>query len=152
MHMWPAYLLVKCNFLLARFQGIYSPFKCPFGLARYVAFLHRRYPSLLPGHSQAVCERLGLLFGEDREHEAWWTGTALWVPRVGAARGVFFVHTASVDDHFAAVTRILLLLLSSSSLSPLCRVFILIFLRQTMSLGNTVLQLFCCYYSWCLYR
>ena len=42
------------------------------------------------------------------------------------------------------------LLLSSSS--PLCRVFILIFLRQTMSLGNTVLQLFCCFYSWCLYR
>ena len=37
---------------------------------------------------------------------------------------------------------ILLLLLSSSSSSssPLCRVFILIFLRQTMSLGNTVLQ------------
>jgi len=52
---------------------------------------------------------------------------------------------------------LLLLLLSSSSsspssLSPLCRVFILIFLRQTLSLGNTVLQLFCCYYSWCLYR
>ena len=48
----------------------------------------------------------------------------------------------------------LLLLLSSSSSSsyPLCRVFILIFLRQTMSLGNTVSQLFCCYYSWCLYR
>ena len=42
-------------------------------------------------------------------------------------------------------------LLSSSS-SPLRRVFILTFLRQTMSLGNTVLQLFCCYYSWCLYR
>ena len=49
---------------------------------------------------------------------------------------------------------LLLLLLSSSSLSssPLRRVFIPIFLRQTMSLGNTVLQLFCCYYSWCLYR
>ena len=29
----------------------------------------------------------------------------------------------------------------------LCRLFILIFLIQTMSLGNTVLQLFCCYYS-----
>ena len=42
--------------------------------------------------------------------------------------------------------------LSSSSSSPLCRVFILIFLRETMSLGNTVLQLFCCYYSWCLHR
>ena len=39
---------------------------------------------------------------------------------------------------------------SSPPSSPLCRVFILIFLRQTMSLGNTVLQLFCCYYSWCL--
>jgi len=38
-----------------------------------------------------------------------------------------------------------LLLLSSFS-SPLCRVFILIFLRQTKSVGNTVLQLFCCYY------
>ena len=47
---------------------------------------------------------------------------------------------------------LLLLLSSSSSSSPLCRVFILIFLRQTMSLGNSVLQLFCCYYSWCLYR
>ena len=43
-------------------------------------------------------------------------------------------------------------LLSSSSSSPLCRVFILIFLTQTMSLGNKMLQLFCCYYSRCLYR
>ena len=24
--------------------------------------------------------------------------------------------------------------------------------ETTMSLGNTLLQLFCCYYSWCLYR
>jgi len=32
------------------------------------------------------------------------------------------------------------------------RVFILIFLRQTMPLVNAVLQLFCYYYSWCLYR
>jgi len=47
---------------------------------------------------------------------------------------------------------LLLSLSSSSSSSPLCRVFIFIFLIQTMSLGNTVLQLFCCYYSWCLYR
>jgi len=50
------------------------------------------------------------------------------------------------------VIMLLLLLLSPSSSSPLCRVFIRIFLRQTMSLGNTVLQLFRCYYSWCLYR
>ena len=40
---------------------------------------------------------------------------------------------------------------SSSSSSPLCRVFVFIYLRQTMCLGNTVLQLFCCYYSWCSY-
>ena len=45
---------------------------------------------------------------------------------------------------------LLLLISSPPPSSPLCRVFILIFLRQTMSLGNTVLQLFCCYYSWCL--
>jgi len=37
---------------------------------------------------------------------------------------------------------LLLLLLLLSSLSPLCRVSTLIFMRQTMSLGNTVLQLF----------
>jgi len=47
---------------------------------------------------------------------------------------------------------ILLLSLSSSALSPLCRVFIHIFLRQTMFLGNRVFQLFCQYYLWCLYR
>ena len=54
---------------------------------------------------------------------------------------------------------LLLLLLSSSSSSSSslssflsCRVIILIFLRQTMSLWNTVLQLFCFYYSWFLYR
>jgi hypothetical protein len=35
--------------------------------------------------------------------------------------------------------------------SPLCRVFTLIFLRQTVSLGNTVLQPFCCSYSRCIY-
>ena len=57
--------------------------------------------------------------------------------------------------HILLLLLLLLLLLSSSSSSsssssPLCRV--LIFLRQPMSLGNTVLQLFCCYYSWCLYR
>ena len=44
------------------------------------------------------------------------------------------------------------LLLLLSSVSPLCRVSTLIFLRQSMSLGNTVLQLFWCNYSWCVYR
>ena len=55
---------------------------------------------------------------------------------------------------YVVIIVLLLLLLSSSSSSssPLCRVFILTFLRQSIALGNTVLQLFCCYYSWCLYR
>ena len=44
------------------------------------------------------------------------------------------------------ITLLLLSLSSSSSLSPLCRVFIHIFLRQTMSLGNTVFQQFYHYY------
>ena len=26
------------------------------------------------------------------------------------------------------------------------------YIPETESLGNTVLKLFCCYYSWCLYR
>jgi hypothetical protein len=47
---------------------------------------------------------------------------------------------------------LLLLLLLLSSVSPLCKVSTLIFLRQTMSLGNTVLQLFWCNYSWCVNR
>jgi len=46
---------------------------------------------------------------------------------------------------------VLLLLLLLSPVSPLCRVSTLIYLRQTMSLGNTVLQLFWCNYSWCVY-
>jgi hypothetical protein len=52
----------------------------------------------------------------------------------------------------ASIHLLLLLLLSSSSLSPLCRVFIHIFLRQTMSLRNTMLQLFCRCCLWCPYH
>jgi len=66
-------------------------------------------------------------------------------------------HCHRTIAHLQLNILLLLLLLSlssssSSSSSPLCRVFIFIFLRRTMSLGNTVLQLFCCYYSCCLYR
>jgi hypothetical protein len=50
-----------------------------------------------------------------------------------------------------AVDLTLLLLLLSSALSPLCRVSIHIFLRQTMSLGDTLLQLFCLCCLWYLY-
>jgi len=52
--------------------------------------------------------------------------------------GIIFVFTF----HMRCISSsLLLLLLSLSSSSPLCWVFILIFLRQIMSLGNTVLQL-----------
>jgi hypothetical protein len=44
------------------------------------------------------------------------------------------------------------MLLLLSPVSRLRRVSTLIFLRQTMSLGNTVLQLLWCNYSWCVYR
>ena len=55
------------------------------------------------------------------------------------------------------VKLLLLLLLSSSSsssplslLSSLCRVFTIIYLKQTMFLGYTVLQLSCIYYLCCM--
>ena len=68
-----------------------------------------------------------------------------------------FVHFVGFDGDVvpvgcARISLLLLLLLLSSSSSPLCRVFIHIFLRRTMSLGNTVFQLFCHYYLWCLYH
>jgi hypothetical protein len=47
---------------------------------------------------------------------------------------------------------LLLLLLLVKILSHLCRVFIHIFLRQTLSLSNTVLQPFCRYCLWCPYH
>ena len=59
----------------------------------------------------------------------------------------YIPETNSIPREYSVAGILLLLFLfSSSSSSPLCRVFILIFLRQTMSLGNTVLQVFCCCY------
>jgi hypothetical protein len=58
----------------------------------------------------------------------------------------FIYHT------MATINLLLLLLLLSLSLSHLCRVFIHIFLRQKMSLRNTMLQLFCRYCLWCPYH
>jgi hypothetical protein len=66
------------------------------------------------------------------------------------------IGTMNEEDcviHCVCENKLLLLLLSSSSsLSPLRRVFVHIFLKQTMSLGSTLLQLFCCYCLWCLYH
>jgi hypothetical protein len=55
----------------------------------------------------------------------------------------FFVCCAvSVDGHLA-VDQNVNKQESSSSSSPLCRIFTLTYPKQTMSLGNAVLQLFC---------
>ena len=89
-----------------------------------------------------------------------WSILATWPPyfhlRLPATATMSFVlflflFAAFVILSFQTTCSILRPIFLSSS-SPLCRVLILIFLRQTVSLGNTVLQLFCCYYSWCLYR
>ena len=68
----------------------------------------------------------------------------------------FHTHNKTIrlfpQEHNSILLLLLLLLLLLSSVSPLCRVSTLIFLRQTMSLGNIVLQLFLCNYSWCVYR
>ena len=45
-------------------------------------------------------------------------------------------------DLLLVIIVIIIIIIIISSVSPLCRVSTLIFLRQTMSLGNTVLQLF----------
>ena len=60
------------------------------------------------------------------------------------------IHFKELNSLIPVTLSLLLLLLPSSS--PLYGVYTLIFLRQTMSLGNRVLQLFCCYYSWCLHH
>ena len=88
-----------------------------------------------------------------------------WFPRLQVATACFSCSPPDLNfldpyftfmyvhyNHCHRATAHLQLNILSSSSSPLCSVFILIFLRQTMSLGNRVLQLFCCYYSWCLYR
>jgi hypothetical protein len=70
----------------------------------------------------------------------------LYTPLLYSMRFTCPAHLIILD----LITQELLLLLFS--VSPLCRVSTLIFLRQTMSLRNTVLQLFWCNYSWCVYR
>jgi hypothetical protein len=76
--------------------------------------------------------------------------TNLWVPQNA---GNFLTSREPVSFSRRTLLHgvLLLLLLSLSPLSPLCRVFIHIFLKQTMSVGNALLQLFCCYCLWCLY-
>ena len=59
-------------------------------------------------------------------------------------------HSACVRTDTSSKCQILLSSSSSSSSFPLCSVFTLIFPKQTMSVGNTVLQLFCSYSSWCI--
>jgi hypothetical protein len=57
------------------------------------------------------------------------------------------LSNAYISEHNLQRRKLLLLLLLVKVLSPLWRVFIHIFLRQTMSLSNTMSQLFCRYCS-----
>jgi hypothetical protein len=77
------------------------------------------------------------------------------VPVTPVITGITLVFTFHI--RCISIVRSLLLLLSSSSsssspLSPLWRVFIHIFLKQTMSLRNIMLQPFCRYCLWCPYH
>ena len=96
-----------------------------------------------------------------------------WLPRLQVATACFscsppdlnfldpyfiFMYTHYNHCHRATAHLQLNILLSSSSsssssspLSPLCSVAIHIFPRQTMTLGDTLLQLFCFCCLWCLY-
>jgi hypothetical protein len=77
----------------------------------------------------------------------------------GERKSLFFVGTRTPDRPAYSLVAIsatqsrflllLLLLLLVKVRSPLCP---FIFLRQTMSLRNTVLQLFCRYCLWCPYH
>jgi len=111
--------------------------------------LHRRYVTTTASHytDQATLN----LYHHHHHHPCYhlYAGIYNYIPETGHVSRVYSVATVL---YLQSVLHVLLLLSSSSSSSSLCRVFILTFLRQTMSLGNTVLQLFCCYYSWCLYR
>jgi hypothetical protein len=51
-------------------------------------------------------------------------------------------NTGTVMNSSGIIIIIIIIIIISSSVSPLRRVSTFIFLRQTMSLGNTVLQLF----------
>jgi hypothetical protein len=75
-------------------------------------------------------------------------------PEIAASINMFSFHYHGLClvycwEWFCQLELVLLLL---SSVFPLCRVSTLIFLRQTMSLENTVLHLFWCNFSWCVYR
>jgi len=67
--------------------------------------------------------------------ENWWEYTR------GRLR--YPVMGASVEGvNFVVIIIIIIIIIIISPISPLCRVSTHIFLRQTMSLGNTELQLF----------
>src|SRR5215470_12256628 len=66
------------------------------------------------------------------------------VPVAPTITGVTFAFTFHMR-YISIIRSLLLLLLLLLSSSPLCRVFALMYLKQTMFLGYTALQLFCAY-------
>ena len=111
-------------------------------------FPHPSWPAL--GPTQPTCDGCQVFPGGTA------AGAWRWPPTPSSTevkeRVGLYLYSSSGTSWLVLGWTLPLLLSTSSSSSPLCRVLILIFLRQTMSLGNTVLQLFCCVHSWCLYR
>jgi len=109
-----------------------------------------------------ICSKWSFAYGFSTlklEHQValkylWLACQIVWWYDIGTIGQVWYQNTLPLLSaaEFLIVEAGLSLCTSFLSSSSLCRVFILIFLRQTVSLRNTVLQLFCCYYSRCLYH
>ena len=81
----------------------------------------------------------------------WWEKRIVWSVIQGIFNNNFCMNADKIIIRrflFIIFNNIIIIIIIVISL---CRVFIHIFPRQTMSIGNTVLQPFCRYYLWCLY-
>jgi hypothetical protein len=56
------------------------------------------------------------------------------------------------SSYFLIIIIIIIIIITIIIISFMQGINTYIFLRSTMSPGNTVLQLFCCYYPWCIDR
>jgi hypothetical protein len=111
----------------------------------------KRYFFSSPKSRQTPEPTQPLSFHEGKATETWsWPFTSIYFRGKDLWNRASTPYTPSWRLHSTFTNAKLLLLLSS--VSPLCRISTLTFLRQTMSLGKSVLQLFWCNYSWCVYR
>jgi hypothetical protein len=127
------------------------------------AVLHTSVEGVLPGSQYPEGPATGHLGTGSSWFSCVYKRMLKWFPRFQVATACFscsptdlnfldpyFIFMYMHCDHCHRLN-ILLLLLLSSSISPLWRASKYIILKKTMSLGNSVLQLFWCNYSWCVY-